>query len=230
MGFDRLGINPDRIRALAPDAPLDSWSLLLTPPGHNGSHRVGSQCWIRRSMWSRQCCITWAAVRMPRHRPDFDAVAKTLLAIRPYIREFASGGALEALATGQSCLALDYSGDVSQASARAKDGVVVPTSRRRKASRSASTCWLCRPTLRYKDAALAFIDFVLRPEIMARITDATHYPNAVPVTGRWCGGNCWTIPTSFHDAMLRRSFTIGPSTPATDRLPHPALGTFQGSS
>ena len=26
-----LGINPDRIRALAPDAPLDSWALLLDP-------------------------------------------------------------------------------------------------------------------------------------------------------------------------------------------------------
>ena len=42
------------------------------------------------------------------------AVEQTLLAIRPYIRSFESGGALEALATGQTCLAFDYSGDVTQ--------------------------------------------------------------------------------------------------------------------
>ena len=34
----------------------------------------------------------------------------------------------------------------------------------------------------HKDEALAFINFVLRPDIMARITDATRYPNAVPAT------------------------------------------------
>ena len=40
------------------------------------------------------------------------------MAIRPYIRTFASGGALEMLASGQICLAMDYSGDVVQAAAR----------------------------------------------------------------------------------------------------------------
>ena len=48
--------------------------------------------------------------------------------MRRYIRSFASGGALEALAAGQTCLALDYSGDVVQANARAaeaKRGITV---------------------------------------------------------------------------------------------------------
>jgi len=34
----------------------------------------------------------------------------------------------------------------------------------------------------HKEAALAFINFVLRPDIMARITTATRYPNAIPAT------------------------------------------------
>jgi putrescine transport system substrate-binding protein len=59
---------------------------------------------------------------------DLAAVERTLMGIRRYIRSFASGGALEALATAQTCLALDYSGDVIQAGARAaeaKHGVAV---------------------------------------------------------------------------------------------------------
>ena len=83
---------------------------------------------------------------------DLAAVEHTLMAIRPYIRNFASGGALEALATGQVCLAMDYSGDVAQAAERAEQahrGVTVRYRRfRRKARRSASTCWRFPPTRR----------------------------------------------------------------------------------
>ena len=61
------------------------------------------------------------------HSPDSTSAAdladveKALMRIRPYIRNFASGGALEQLATGQTCLVLDYSGDVIQAEARATE-------------------------------------------------------------------------------------------------------------
>ena len=34
----------------------------------------------------------------------------------------------------------------------------------------------------HKDAALTFIDFVLRPEVMAGITNTVRYANAVPAS------------------------------------------------
>ena len=34
----------------------------------------------------------------------------------------------------------------------------------------------------HKDSALAFIDFVLRPDVMAAITNKSRYPNAVPAS------------------------------------------------
>ena len=120
-----LGINAERIQALAPDAPLDSWALLLDP------------AWAKRFaacgiiMMDSAIDVVPSVLHYLGRSPDsatqadLDAVSKTLMAIRPYIREFASGGALEALAAGQACLALDYSGDVSQAAARAKASVAV---------------------------------------------------------------------------------------------------------
>ncbi|HEY0425690.1 MAG TPA: spermidine/putrescine ABC transporter substrate-binding protein PotF, partial [Rhodopila sp.] len=71
---------------------------------------------------------------------------------------------------------------------------------------------------RHKTEALEFINFVLRPDIMARITNATHYPNAVPATRVLVRRELLDDPNVFPtDALMQRFFTIGPSTQAADR-------------
>ena len=213
-----LGINPDRIRALAPDAPLDSWALLLDPRWA----KTLAPCGIIM-MDSAIDVIPSVLHYLGRSQDstasaDLGAVSATLLAIRPYIRKFASGGALEALASGQSCLALDYSGDVEQAAARAKEagkGVnvqyVVP-----KEGAEVGFDMLSIPAdAPHKQAALAFINFVLQPAMMARITNATLYPNAVPATRALVAPALLEDPNIFpSDAVMQRFFTIGP-VPAT---------------
>jgi putrescine transport system substrate-binding protein len=216
-----LGINPDHIRTLAPDAPLDSWALLLDPAW---AKRV-APCGI--IMMDSAIDVIPSVLRYLGRNPngsapgDLDAVSKELMAIRPYIREFASGGALEALATGQACLALDYSGDVDQAGARAMEagkgvGVtfVVP-----KEGAEIGFDMLAIPSdAPHKEDAQAFINFVLRPDIMARITDATRYPNAVPSTRVLVRPELLNDPNVYPtDAVMQRFFTIGPSAPAADR-------------
>jgi len=118
---------------------------------------------------------------------DLAAVEQALLAIRPYIRSFASGGALEALATGQTCLAFDYSGDVTQAASRAaeaKQGVTVVYVAPKEGVEVGFDMLAIPADAPHKAAALAFIDFVLRPAVMAGITRVTRYPNAVPASRR----------------------------------------------
>lgn len=180
-----LGMLPDRVRALAPDAPLDSWDLLLRP---ENARRI-APCGI--SMLDSAIDVVPSVLRYLHRDPDsadpadLAAVAKTLAAIRPYIRTFASSGEVNALAEGRICLALSYSGDVIQAQARAaeaKRGVSV----RYVAPREGAQLWfdmLAVPAdAPHRDAALAFIDWLLRPDVMAGITNAVHYPNAVPAS------------------------------------------------
>jgi putrescine transport system substrate-binding protein len=216
-----LGINPDRIHAVAPDAPVDSWALLLDPAWA----RKVAPCGI--IMMDSAIDVVPSVLRYLGRDPngatpaDFDAVLKALMAIRPYIREFASGGALEALATGQACLALDYSGDVDQAGARANEAgnhvhvtYVVP----KEGSEIGFDMLAIPADAPHKEDALAFINFVLRPDIMARITDATRYPNAIPATRALVRPALLNDPNVFPtDAVMQRFFTIGPSTPAADR-------------
>jgi putrescine transport system substrate-binding protein len=216
-----LGINPDKIKALAPDAPLDSWALLLDPAW---AKRIAG-CGI--IMMDSAIDVVPSVLRYLGRNPsggepaDFDAVGTALMAIRPYIRTFASGGALEALANGEACLALDYSGDVAQAAARAKEagkGVVVEYVAPKEGAEIGFDMMAIPADAAHKDEALSFINFVLRPEMMARITDATLYPNAVPATRALVRPALLSDPTVFPDqALMARFFTIGPSSPTADR-------------
>src|SRR5215469_16577011 len=118
-GTTGIGMLPDRAMALAPDAATDSWTLLFKP---ENAKRL-APCGI--IMMDSAIDVVPGVLKYLGRDPnstdagDLAAVERTLMGIRRYIRSFASGGALEALASGQSCIALDYSGDVIQASARA---------------------------------------------------------------------------------------------------------------
>jgi putrescine transport system substrate-binding protein len=180
-----LGILPAKIKALAPDAPTDGWELLLKP---ENARRL-KPCGI--TIMDSAIDVIPSVLHYLGKRPDsteaadLAAVEKTLMAIRPYIRTFASSGAVEALAAGTTCLAMTYSGDVIQASARAaeaKRGVGVRYITPKQGAQVAFDMLAIPADAPNKDAALAFIDFMLRPTVMAGITNVTRYPNAVPAS------------------------------------------------
>jgi putrescine transport system substrate-binding protein len=180
-----LGLNVERIRALSRTVPLDSWDLLFKPEHARGISRCGI------TIMDSQTDVIPTVLRYlglnqdSTSNDDLRRVEQTLLGIRPFVRSFASGGALEQLATGETCLAMTYSGDVIQAQARAAEanrGVTVAY----VAPKEGAQLWfdvLAIP----RDApnpenAHAFINFVLKPENIAAITNVTRYPNAVPAS------------------------------------------------
>ena len=60
---------------------------------------------------------------------------------------------------------------------------------------------------RNKDAAHAFVDFVLRPHMMAAITKATRYPNAVPATRALLPQDLLADANVFPDAARMAAFS-----------------------
>lgn len=184
-GTTGIGLIPARIKPLFPNAPLDSWDLLLKP---ENARRISS-CGITL-MDSATDTIPSVLKYLGRDpnstsADDLAAVEKTLMAIRPFIRNFASSGAVEALASGQICLAMTYSGDVIQAAARAREagkGGVVQYVAPREGAQLAFDMLAIPKDAPHPDAALALIDFLLRPDVMAGITNQVRYPNAIPAT------------------------------------------------
>ncbi len=206
-----LGEIPSRIKPLFADAPLDSWDLLLKP---ENAKRV-APCGI--TMMDSATDVIPSVLKYLHHDPsstdakDLADVEKTLMAIRPYIRTFASGGAVEALAAGQTCLVMSYSGDVIQASARAAEAKQDPVSY--VAPKEFTQLWfdmLAVPKdAPHPDLAMQFINFMLQPDVIAGVTNTVHYPNAVPASRDKVDAAVRDDPNVYPDATaLGRSFTV----------------------
>ncbi len=206
-----LGEIPSKLLALAPGAPLDSWDLLLKP---ENAERLAA-CGI--TMMDSATDVIPSILKYLHHNPastdpkDLADVERTLMAIRPYIRTFASGGAVDALAAGDTCLAMDYSGDVIQASVRAREAKRDAV--KYVAPREFTQLWfdmLAVPKdAPHPELAFKFIDFLLQPDVMVGITNTVHYPNAIPASRPMVDAAVRDDPNVYPDAAaLARSFTV----------------------
>ena len=111
---------------------------------------------------------------------DLDRAAALLERIRPYVRKFHSSQYINDLATGDICIALGYSGDVIQARNRAREaesGVEIAFRVPREGAQMSIDMLGIPADAPHPDNAHRFIDYILRPEVIAAITNAVSYPN-----------------------------------------------------
>ncbi|XVO89510.1 extracellular solute-binding protein [Pseudomonas palleroniana] len=113
-------------------------------------------------------------------REDLAAASALLLKLRPYIRKFQSQPVTD-LVNGDLCLSLGYSGDMTQAQ-RAADAAGKPVTFGYHIPREGTTVWMDTMAIpvdaKHPEYAYAFINFVMRPENMAAISNFTGYPTA----------------------------------------------------
>ncbi len=218
-----LGINVDKVRAaLGPDVPLDSLDLLLNP--ENARKLRGCGVVVMDSATDVLPSVLRWLGRDPdsQDAADLAAAGQALGAIRPFLRAIpGSGQILDMLATGEVCMALTYSGDVIQAAARAREagrGVQVAF----VAPRTGAHLWfdmLAVPAdAPNPDAALAFIDFLLRPDVMAQVSSHVRYANAVPASRPMIAAAVRDDPNVFPpEAVMAQAFVPGTLPPAAER-------------
>ena len=114
---------------------------------------------------------------------DLDRAAALLEQVRPHIRRFHSSQYINDLAAGDICLALGYSGDVIQARNRAREaGSPVEIAFRvpREGAQMSIDMLAIPRDAPHPDNAHQFIDYILRPDVIAAITNAVSYPNPNP--------------------------------------------------
>ena len=111
---------------------------------------------------------------------ELEKVTQLLIRIRPYVRKFHSSEYLNALATGEICFVLGFSGDVKQAqmrAAEAKGGIELGYS----IPKEGAQLWFDNLAIP-KDApdpaeAHELINYLLKPEIAAKNTNYVAYAN-----------------------------------------------------
>jgi putrescine transport system substrate-binding protein len=176
IGYDAL-----KIRAIMPDAPVDSWNLILDPAIVAKFKGCGVSV-LEDPTDMVATVLLWLG-KDPNSEAAADlALAETkLAAIRPYIRTITSSTYTDDLANGEICLAVGYSGDILQARDRA-----VEAGRKSDIQysipREGAILWfdtLAIPAdAKHPRNAQAFIDYLLRPEVTAANSNFIHYANA----------------------------------------------------
>jgi putrescine transport system substrate-binding protein len=184
-GTTGIGYNVKKAQAiLGPDAKLPdamaSWEIVFKPE----SLARFKDCGIH--MLDSADDILSAALNYLRLNPnskapaDLEKAGALLMTVRPHVRKFHSSEFLNALASGEICLVLGWSGDIKQAQKRAAEakagieiGYVIP--------KGGAQMWFDSFAIP-KDAknvaeAHAFIDYMLRPEVAAKNSSFIAYAN-----------------------------------------------------
>jgi putrescine transport system substrate-binding protein len=153
---------------------------------------------------------------------DLERAADLVAKVRPSVRKFHSSEYLNALATGEICLVVGWSGDIKQAqrrAAEAKTGVEI----RYSIPDGRAQMWFDNLAIP-KDAphvaeAHAFIDFLLRPDIAARNTNFVAYPNGNLASQKLIDKAILNDPTIYPPpSTMAKLFTISARDPRTQRL------------
>ncbi len=153
---------------------------------------------------------------------DLEKAAALISRIRPFVRKFHSSEYLNALAGGEICLVLGFSGDIKQAqkrAAEAKNGVEIGYA----IPQEGTQLWFDNLAIP-KDArnvreAHEFIDFLQRPDIAARNTNFISYANGNLASQQFIAPAILNDPTIYPPpAMMQKLYTISASDQKTQRL------------
>ncbi len=180
-GTNGLGYNAKMIKALMPDAPLDSWRLVFDPAvaakvAPCGISVLDSPAEMMRAVFN------YLGKDPNSQKPeDLAAAADVLKKIRPYIRNINSSEYIEALANGDLCVSVGYNGDVMQARDRAHDankGIDIQYA----IPKEGTILWFDMLAIP-KDApdpesAYAFMNYAMTPQVIADVSNFKRYANA----------------------------------------------------
>ena len=106
---------------------------------------------------------------------------EVFMKIRPSVAYFHSSKYISDLANGNICVAVGYSGDVLQARARAEEannGVKIDYSIPKEGAGSFYDMVAIPRDASNVDNAYAFMNFLMRPDIIAEVTNSIGYSNA----------------------------------------------------
>lgn len=221
-GTTGFGYNAKAIEERMPDAPLGSWDMIFNPE----IVAKFADCGV--SLLDAPAEVIPAALTYLGRDPlsedaaDLEAAEQLIMTIRPYIRYFHSSQYISDLANGDTCLAHGYSGDILQARDRADEaeaGVfveyVIPE--------EGAVVWfdmLAIPTdAPHSDNAHKFIDFVMRPQIAADISNYVYYANANAASFNLIDAEVTDDPAIYPDDDVKANlFAVRAHSSRYDRL------------
>jgi len=204
-GTTGIGYNVKAVQQiLGPGAAIDSWGAVFEPDQiakfkDCGVHLLDSSDDVMSA------ALHYLGLDPNSSAPaDLQKATDLLIKVRPYVRKFHSSEYINALASGEICVALGYSGDVKQAQKRAaaaNGGIAIEYA----IPKEGAPLWFDNMAIP-KDAphvaaAHELINYLLDPQVAARNSNFVSYANG-------------DRPSDLIDPAIRNDRTIYPE-PAT---------------
>jgi putrescine transport system substrate-binding protein len=222
-GTTGIGYNVKKAREiLGPDGKVDTWDLIFKPENIAkfkgcGIHMLDSSDDIFSA------ALHYLGLNPNTKEPaDLQKAADLMLGIRGSVRKFHSSEYLNALASGEICLVVGWSGDIKQASKRAaeaKNGVEIGYAIPKEGAQMWFDNLAIPKDAKHPAEAHALIDYLLRPEIAARNSNVVGYANGNFASQKLIDKAVLEDPTVYPDeATMKKLFTINAQDPKTIRL------------
>lgn len=222
-GTTGIGYNVAKIKEIFGDGfRVDSWDLVFKP---ELAAKVAG-CGIA-FLDTPQELVPIALNYLGEDPNSFDpaVIAKAeplLAAVRPHVRYFHSSQFINDLANGDICVAVGWSGDIFQAAARAEEsgnGIELAYAIPKEGAPMWFDMLAIPKDAPHPDNAHRFIDYLLRPQVMANIQNYVAYNSsnlaAQPLVDQALKDNPAVYPDADTSARL---FTFAVMPPDVDRL------------
>jgi putrescine transport system substrate-binding protein len=180
-GTTGIGYNVKMVqKILGPDARIDSWDMVFKPENlakfkDCGIHMLDSADDIFPA------ALSYLGLDPNSTRQaDLEKAADLVVKIRPYVRKFHSSEYLSALATGEICFVVGWSGDIMQARSRAAEanndieiGYAIP----KQGAQMFFDNLAIPADARNVPEAYELINYLYRPDVAAKNSDFLSYAN-----------------------------------------------------
>jgi putrescine transport system substrate-binding protein len=222
-GTTGIGYNVKTVRKiLGPDAKIDSWDIVFKPE----NLAKFKDCGVH--MVDAADDIFPAALNYLKLDPnstkqaDLEKAADLISRIAPYIRKFHSSEYLSALATGEICLVVGYSGDVMQARSRAaeaKNNIEIGYTIPKEGAQMFFDNLAIPADAQHVAEAYELINYLYRPEVAAENSDFLSYASGNLASQKLIDPKILNDKNIYPDeATLSKLFDITARDPATQRI------------
>jgi len=217
-----IGYNVKKVAAAAPGAPLDSWKLLFDPAWMKKLSACGVTLLDDPNEVFAAAYVYLGIDPDTEKKEDLDKAAALIMGIRPYVKYFHSSSYINDLANGEVCVSLGYGGDLIQARDRGAEGkppVEVAVFLPKEGAQAVMDVMAIPADAKHPENAHAFINFMMRPDVVGPITNAVGYANAVDGAEAFVSKERLDDPVVYPSKETKdRMFVVPPKSQAFERM------------
>lgn len=221
-GTNGIGYNIEKVKAVLGGDAAPDWSTVFNPEIAAKFKDCGLY-FLDSPTEMMPLVLHYLKLDPNSHDPaDLEKAGEVLQAVRPYVRKFHSSEYINALANGDICLALGWSGDVLQARNRASEagagvevGYAVPA--------DGTMMWFDMMAIPadapHVEEAHAFLNYMMKPEVIAKATNYVFYANGNKASQPFVDKEILEDPAIYlPEETMEKLFTHGPYDPKTQRI------------